>query len=159
MIKTKNDNALIIATSSLQCSFNEIMEDLFKTASYDINAAKQHFNKGKRSHIEIIFKDKATLQKYAAKGLMIKGRTYFGYIPTNARKSYHSIKCRNVLLGDKDEISDALRNAFENIGNVLSIRPLLIEGTLYLSDQWVVVFDTTDDSSLEERIPRFTHCQ
>ncbi|CAG8801711.1 21332_t:CDS:2, partial [Dentiscutata erythropus] len=86
-LKTKNDNTLIIATSSLQCSFNEIMEDLFKTAGYDINAAKQYFNRGKRSHIEIIFKDKATLQKYAAKGLMIKGRTYLGYIPTDARKS------------------------------------------------------------------------
>jgi len=156
-LKTKNDNALIITTSSLQCSFNEIMEDLFKTAGYDINAAKQHFNRGKRSHIEIIFKDKATLQKYAAKGLMIKGRTYFGYIPTDARKSYFSIKCRNVPLGDKNEISEALLEAFTDIGNVSSIRPLLIEGTPYLSDQWIVVFDTTDDSTLERRIPRFTH--
>src|SRR5260363_82422 len=88
---------------------------------------------------------------------MIKGRTYFGYIPTDARKSYHSIKCRNVPLGDKDEISDALRYAFENIGNVSSIRPLLIEGTPYLSNQWIVIFDTTGRLFFRGKNPRFTH--
>ncbi|CAG8566998.1 25221_t:CDS:2, partial [Gigaspora rosea] len=109
---------------NLQCSFNKIIEDMFKTARYDINAAKQHFNKGKRSHIEIIFKNKETLKKYVSKGLMIKERTYFGYIPTDAKKTYFSIKCRNVPLGNKDEISNSSYNAFECIGEVSSIRPL-----------------------------------
>ena len=156
-IKSKNDNALIIDISSLLCSFNEIMESLFKTAGFDICAAKQHFTRGRRTHLEVTFNDKDTLKQYATNGIEILNRTYFGYIPMDTRKSFLSIRCRNVPLGKKEEISEALLDAFESVGKVTSIKPLIIDGTPYTTDQWIIVFETTDDYDLENRIPRFTH--
>ncbi|CAG8677331.1 4790_t:CDS:1, partial [Paraglomus brasilianum] len=38
-----------------------------------------------------------------------------------------------------------------------TIKPLMIEGTPYLIDQWVVIFETTDDPDLEKHLPRFNH--
>src|SRR5260364_277690 len=157
LIKSKNENALIIDISGIHSSFNEIMESLFNTAKYDICAAKQHHARGRRTHLEVVFKDRDTLKQYAARGIEIMKRTYYGHIPVDARKTFMSIKCRNVPLGNKNKVSDALVDAFSNVGKIVAIKPLLIEGTPYISDQWIITFESTDDSDLEARIPRFTH--
>jgi hypothetical protein len=156
-IKSKNDNALIVEVQHLQSSFNEIMASLYEEVKQDIIAAKQHFKRGSRSHLEIIFTNKEKLKHYAINGIKILNYTYFGYIPTDLRKSFLSVKLRNVQLGDKDIISSLIKEAFEDIGQIASIKPLLIEGTPYLTDQWLIIFETTEDPELEGRIPRFTH--
>jgi hypothetical protein len=45
---------------------------------------------------------------------------------------------------------------FENFRKITAIKPLLIEGTSYATDQWVIIFKTTDDPELEARIPCYT---
>src|SRR5260363_66426 len=157
LIKSKNENALIIDISGIQSSFNEIMESLFNTVKYDICASKQQNARGRRTHLEVVFKDRDTLKQYAARGIEIMKRTYYGHIPVDARKTFMSIKCRNVQLGNKNKVSDALVDAFSNVRKIVAIKPLLIEGTPYISDQWIITFESTDDSDLEARIPRFTH--
>ena len=54
-IKSKNNNTLIIKISDLHNSLNEIMAFLYEGLGGDIVAAKQHFKKGLRSHLEIVF--------------------------------------------------------------------------------------------------------
>lgn len=154
-IKSKNDNALVFEISDLTHSFNEIMISLYEYAGQDIIAAKQHFNKGVRTHLEVVFDDKERLKHYATKGITIFNQTYYGFIPVDNRRSFLSIKVRNVPLNNKNKVSNALLEVFEDIGKVVSIKPLLIEGTPYATDQWIVVFETTDDPELESRIPRF----
>jgi hypothetical protein len=156
-IRSKNENALIIDIQSLKSSFNEIMTSLFESVKFDITAAKQHFTKGVRTHLEIIFTDKEKLGYYATKGINILNRTYYGYIPVDMRKSFLPVKVRNVPLGNKEALSDTIKDAFEDIGKIASIKPLLIEGTPYLTDQWIIIFETTEDPCLEDKIPRFTH--
>jgi hypothetical protein len=154
-IKSKNDNALILDIQSLTGSLNEIMVSLHETAGHDIVAAKPHIKKGTRTHLELVFASQEKLKQYATKGVEIFNKTYFGYIPTDSRKSFLTVKIRNVPLGNKETISDEIKKAFGNIGKVVSIKPLLIEGTPYLTDQWIVTFETTEDPDLEEKIPRF----
>ncbi|CAG8653064.1 20304_t:CDS:2, partial [Dentiscutata erythropus] len=109
-IKSKNNNALIINISRIH---------------YKVIAAKQHFKKGTHSHLEIIFANQNLLKEYANNGMMILGKTYYGYIPMDARKSFLPVKIRNVPLGDKNQISNLIQEAFEDIGNISSIKPLL----------------------------------
>ncbi|CAG8512255.1 7129_t:CDS:2, partial [Cetraspora pellucida] len=45
----------------------------------------------------------------------------------------------------------------KNIRQIASIKPLLFEGTSVCSDQWLITFETTEDSDLPSRIPRSTH--
>ncbi|RIB07978.1 hypothetical protein C2G38_2212870 [Gigaspora rosea] len=52
---------------------------------------------------------------------------------------------------------EQIKEAFQDIGNISSIKPLVYKGTSVLTNQWVVIFETTDDSDLASRIPRFTH--
>ena len=134
-IKSKNDNALVIDISQMLSSFNEITASLYENAKNDIVAIKQHLKKGSRSQLEIIFANHDLLKEYAVKGVRIFNRTYTGYIPTDARRSFLSVKVRNVPLGDKNKVSELIQEAFEDIGKVVSIKPLLIEGTPYLTDQ------------------------
>ncbi|CAG8725500.1 7552_t:CDS:2, partial [Gigaspora rosea] len=54
----------------------------------DIVAAKQHFRKGSRSHLEIVFTDQEKLKKYATKGVKILNKSYYRYIPTDSRNSF-----------------------------------------------------------------------
>jgi hypothetical protein len=134
-IRSKNENALMIDVQGLHSSFNEIMASLFNNLKEDIIAAKQHFTKGTCTHIEIVFEDRNKLKHHALKGINIFGRTYFGFIPTDARKSFLPVKIRNVPLGNKEAISDAIREAFGVVRRIASIKPLLIERTPYLTDQ------------------------
>ena len=116
-------------------SFNEITASLYENAKNDIVAIKQHLKKGSRSQLEIIFANHDLLKEYAVKGVRIFNRTYTGYIPSDARRSFLSVKVRNVPLGDKNKVSELIQEAFEDIGKVVSIKPLLNEGTPYLTDQ------------------------
>src|SRR5690242_16195555 len=154
-IKSRNDNALILDIKYLTGSLNKFMVSLHETAGSDIIAAKPHINKGARTHLELVFSSNEKLKRYASEGIQIFNRIYFGYIPSDARRSFLPIKIRNVPLGDKNLISEEIKKAFDNIGKIASIKPLLIEGTPYLTDQWIITFETTDDTELEERIPRF----
>ena len=131
------------------------MVSLFETAGSDILAAKPHIHRGVRTHLELVFVSKEKLKLYATRGVEIFNKVYYGYIPTDARRSFLSVKIRNVPLGNKEEISREIQAAFGDVGKIASIRPLLIEGTPYLTDQWIVSFETTDDSDLEKRIHRF----
>ncbi|CAG8674143.1 5934_t:CDS:1, partial [Paraglomus brasilianum] len=156
-IKSKNNNALIIDIHNIQSSFNEIMASLFESTKYDISAAKAHFTKGTRTHLEVTFIDKDKQRHYAAKGLEILRKTYYGYIPVDTRKTFLQVRCKNVPLGNKNDITEALRESFGSFGNIVSIKPMLIEGTPYVSDQWIITFETTEDPDLENKLPRFTH--
>src|SRR5690348_8672245 len=119
------------------------MISLYESVKQDVIAAKQHFKKGNRTHIEIIFSNKNTLSHHAAKGINIFNKSYFGYIPTDSHKSFLPVKLRNVPLGGKEEITTLIKDAFQDFGKIASIKPLVIERTLYLTDQWIVIFDTT----------------
>ena len=130
---------------------------MFEHVKYDVSAAKQHFTKGKRTHLELTFIDAEVRKFYATNGINIENKTYFGYVPTDGRKTFLPIKCRNVPLGNRLDISDALLSAFEDVGKIASIKPLLIDGTPYATDQWIIVFETTHDPELENNIPRFTY--
>ena len=156
-IRSNNNNALIVDVQGLQLSFNEIMTSMFEHVKYDVSAAKQHFTKGKRSHLELTFVNAETRRYYATHGINIENKTYYGYVPTDGRKTFLPIKCRNVPLGNKLDISDALQRAFEDVGKIASIKPLLIDGTPYATDQWIIVFETTNDPELENNIPWFTY--
>ncbi|CAG8763091.1 24325_t:CDS:1, partial [Cetraspora pellucida] len=52
-VRSKNNNALIIEIASLHNSLNKIMASLHEELGKDIIAAKQHFRKGLRTHLEI----------------------------------------------------------------------------------------------------------
>jgi hypothetical protein len=134
-IRSKNDNALILDIHNLNGSLNEIMISLYETAGRDIIAAKPHVNRGSRTHLELIFTNEEKLKYYATKGVEIYNRTYYGHIPVDSRRSFLPVKIRNVPLGDKEFISERIKNVFENFGKIASIKPLLIEATSYLTDQ------------------------
>ena len=111
------------------------MTSLFENIKYDIIAAKQHLTKGTRTHLEIIFTDQEKLKYYATKGITILNKTYYGYIPMDMKKSFLPIKIRNVPLGNKEALSATIKDAFEDIRKITSIKPLLIKRILYLTDQ------------------------
>ena len=134
-IRSKNDNALIIDIGNLDSSLNEIMVSLFETAGGDILAAKPHIHRGVCTHLELVFVNKEKFKLYATRGVENFNKVYYGYIPTDARRSFLSVKIRNVPLGNKEEISYEIQAAFGDVGKIASIRPLLIEGTSYLTDQ------------------------
>src|SRR5260364_419448 len=114
-IRLNNNNALIIDIQGLQLSFNEIMTSIFEHVKYDVSTAKQHFTKGKCSHLELTFVNAETRRYNATHGINIENKTYYGYVPTDSRKTFLLIKCRNVPLGNKLDISDALQRAFEDV--------------------------------------------
>ncbi|CAG8730855.1 28550_t:CDS:2, partial [Dentiscutata erythropus] len=105
-IKSKNDNTLII-------DIHEIMIKIFKEVGQDIVAAKPHMKKGSRTYLELIFVNKEELKHYTVNGINIFNKTYFGFIPTDTRKSFLPIKNRNVSLGNKADISKAIEETFK----------------------------------------------
>src|SRR5205085_11760719 len=102
-----------------------------------------------------IFINEEKLQDYAVKRVEIFNKTYLSSIPTDNKRLFLSVKIRNIPLLDKKLVSEAIKDVFEDVGKIISIKPLLIEGTPYLTDQWVIIFDTTNDPDLEKRIPRY----
>ncbi|CAG8768495.1 2386_t:CDS:2, partial [Dentiscutata erythropus] len=101
----------------------------------DIVAIKQYFKKSSYFQLEIVFTNQDLLKEYTTKGVQIFNRTYIGYISTDACKSLLIVKIKNVLLGDRTQVPDLIKEVFEDIGKIVSIKPLLIKGTPYLTDQ------------------------
>ena len=110
------------------------MASLYEEMRSDIIATKQHFKKGLRSHLEIVFPNQEWLEHYTTNGIKIFNENYYGYIPTDAKKSFLLVKVRNVMLGNKKYISNLVKEVFEDFGKISSIKPLLIEGTPYMTD-------------------------
>ncbi|RIB14207.1 hypothetical protein C2G38_2195797 [Gigaspora rosea] len=155
-IHTKNENALIFEVHSLEnISTTDIVEAMVTKVGEDLIAVKPIFTKNKRSHLEVVFAYEDKQQFYAAEGIMIFKQTLQGYILIKIRQSFLSVQLRNMPMGRRDFISEQIREAFQDIGNISSIKPLAYKGTSVLTDQWVVIFKTTDDSDLASRIPRF----
>ncbi|CAG8672100.1 8434_t:CDS:2 [Cetraspora pellucida] len=60
-------------------------------------------------------------------------------------------------IGDTKTISNQVFNAFQYVGQIASIKPLMFENTTVCSDQWLVAFETTKNPDLLSKIPRSTH--
>ena len=136
---------------------NDIIASLAVSLGEDLIAAKTHMSRGKRTSLEIVLKNKEKVQYYAAKGISLFKQTFFGYIPINLNRSFLTIKLKNTPMGNITNISDSILLAFQDIGQIDSIKPLLFEGTSICTDQWLVTFETTEDPDLVSRIPRSTH--
>src|SRR5690242_13240580 len=122
----------------------------------DLTAAKPVITKNRRTHLEIILPNEEKQQFYAAEGLTVFQQTLQGYIPVNIRRNFLSVRLRNAPMDKKEHISEKIKEAFQDIGTISSIKPLVYKGTSVLSDQWVVIFETTEDPDLPSRISRFT---
>src|SRR6185295_4957077 len=109
-------------------------------------------NKNRRTHLEVVFSDENKQQQYAAEGVTIFKQTLQGYIPINIRRNFLSVRIRNTPMGRKEFISDQIREAFQDIGVISSIKPLIHKGTSVMLDQWVIIFETTDDPDLTSRL-------
>ena len=107
---------------------NNIIVSLYENIGNDIVATKPHINRGTCIYLEIIFFNKEKLQDYRVE---IFNKIYFGSIPTDNRRSFLLVKIRNILLLDKKLVSKAIKDIFEDVRKIASIKPLLIEGTLY----------------------------
>lgn len=157
-IHTKNDNALIFNIQSLEnISINDIVAALYAKIGDDLIAAKPHYKRGKRLYLEVIFTSPEKQQMYAARGIVIFKQTLLGYIPVNLRCSFLPVRLRNVPMGHKDRISNLIKEATEDFGKISSIKPMVYEGTPVCTNQWIVIFETTEDPDLIKRIPRYTH--
>src|SRR6185295_7567758 len=117
-IKSKNDNALVFNIRNLNHSFNEIMVSLHEHVGLDVIAAKQHFAKGDRTHLELAFASNEQLKYYASKGIVIFNQTYYGFIPTDNRKSFLPVKVRNVPLNNKERVLKAILETFETFEKI-----------------------------------------
>src|SRR5437868_3890482 len=95
-IKSKNDNTLILDIYNLNGSLNEIMISLYDSVGCDIITTKPYINKGTCTYLELIFISKEKLKYYTTKGVEIFDKTYFEYIPTDMRRSFLSVKIRNI---------------------------------------------------------------
>src|SRR5260364_74810 len=60
-------------------------------------------------------------------------------------------------MGHKDHISNLIKEATEDFGKISSIKPMVYEGTPICTNQWIVIFEMTEDPDLIKRIPRYTH--
>ncbi|RIB24650.1 hypothetical protein C2G38_2168076 [Gigaspora rosea] len=121
----------------------------------DILGLKPHFTKGIRTHLGIIFKSYDNVQKNSTEGISLFNQTFLGYIPTNSRNSYLLVKLKNVPIDFQESITKEIKDTFEHVGKISSIKPLVFEGTSILSNQWVVIFDITNDPDITKRLPRF----
>jgi Zinc knuckle len=156
-ITTKNNNALIFDIRSLNdIQMNDIISTLYSKIGNDLVGAKPHYTRGKRTHLELVFSSEDKQQHYAKEGISLFRRSLLGYIPTNLRRTHLAIKVRNVPIGDKDFISNKLKEAFGDFGHIKSIKPLVYEDTPVCTDQWIILYETTEDPELEQKIPRHT---
>ncbi|CAG8507727.1 2306_t:CDS:2 [Cetraspora pellucida] len=68
-----------------------------------------------------------------------------------------SIRLRRVPIIDKDTISEEIKWAFDRVGTIIIIKLLLYKGTPIHSDQWVIIFNITEDVKLAEQMPRYVN--
>ena len=155
-ISTKNNNALMFDIQKLnKISINDIVSTLYGKMGADFIGAKPHFVRGTRMYLEIIFADEQKMRKYAKEGIDIFQQTFYGYISSRSNQELLSVRLRRVPITDKEVITEEIKEVFENVGTIKAIKPLLYEGTPIQSDQWVIIFDITEDSKLTQRIPRY----
>ena len=107
--------------------------------------------------LEVILKNKEKLQQYASEGIPLFRQTLFGYIPVNIRRSFLTVKLRGTPMGESKSIGNFILEAFRDMGQVVSIKPLFFEGTTVCSDQQLIIFEITEDPDLATRLPRSTH--
>ncbi|CAG8751812.1 8048_t:CDS:2 [Gigaspora margarita] len=136
LLANTNMTELIFKIHTLiNLSMNEIAVVLNKYIGNNIIGIKLHFTKEVRTHLEIIFKSREDVQKYCTNGINIFNQTFLGYIPTNSRNSYLSIKLKNVLIDFQNDITKEICKTFDYMGKISSIKPLVFEGTSILSNQ------------------------
>ncbi|CAG8540920.1 16340_t:CDS:2 [Racocetra fulgida] len=61
----------------------------------------------------------------------------------------------NIPIDFQEDITKEIKNTLEHVGKISSIKPLVFEGTSILSNQWVVIFDISDDPDIPKQMPRF----
>ena len=155
-ITTKNNNALMFDIQKLkEISMNEIVSTLYSKIGTDFIGAKPHFVKGVRSYLEIIFSNECKMRQYAKDGINMFRQTFYGYMSTRSSQELLSVRLRRVPITDKEVITEEIKAVFGRIGTIMAIKSLLYEETPIQSDQWVVIFDATEDYCLTSRIPRF----
>ncbi|CAG8773429.1 38133_t:CDS:1, partial [Gigaspora margarita] len=114
-ITTKNNRAAIFDIRTLNnISMTDIVVVLNKSIGKDILGLKPHFTKGIRTHLEIIFKSYDNVQKYSTEGISLFNQTFLGYIPTNSRNSYLSVKLKNVPIDFQESITKEIKDTFEH---------------------------------------------
>lgn len=136
-------------------SINDIVSTLYGKMGADFIGAKPHFVRGTRMYLEIIFADEQKMRKYAKEGIDIFQQTFYGYISSRSNQELLLVRLRRVPITDKEVITEEIKEVFENVGTIKAIKPLLYEGTPIQSDQWVIIFDITEDSKLTQQIPRY----
>ncbi|CAG8728872.1 5989_t:CDS:2, partial [Racocetra fulgida] len=157
-ISTKIRNALLFDIQKLnQISTNDIVATLYGKMGGDFIGAKPHFVKGTRMYLEIIFTDEQRMKDYSKKGMDMFQQTFYGYISSRTNQDLLSVRLRRVPIMDKEIISEKIRWVFDSVGTIMAIKPLLYKGTPIQSDQWVIIFDVTEDTNLTERIPRYVN--
>ncbi|CAG8720192.1 20177_t:CDS:2 [Racocetra fulgida] len=132
-IFTKN-NASIFDISSLEnISLNETISTTYVITGNDFIGAVPRHTKGKWTHLEIVFTDEEKQHHYATEGIGWKGSD-----------------------SNKKIISERIRKAFDDVGYIKSIKSLVYKNTPFCTNQWIILFDKTEDPNLEQRIPRHT---
>ena len=76
------------------------------------------------------------------------------YYASSGDRTYLNITMKNVPISESTSISNAIKNYFENICSIASIKPLFYAGTKFLSDQWQISLDITDKEEITKIIPR-----
>ncbi|CAG8590234.1 8561_t:CDS:2, partial [Cetraspora pellucida] len=146
-------------TDSMSQDWLEIMEDIEGSGNLcdDRAGAKLHFVKGTRMYLEIIFTDEQKMREYTKKGIDMFQQTFYDHISSRTNQDLLSVRLRRVPIMDKDTISEEIKWAFDEVGTIMAIKPLLYEGTPIQSDQWGIIFDITEDAKLAERMPRYVN--
>src|SRR6185436_9961892 len=60
-------------------------------------------------------------------------------------------------LGDTKFISNQIIEAFQDVGQIALVKPLLFEETNFCSDLWLITFETTEDPDITKRIRTNIH--
>ncbi|CAG8565209.1 1633_t:CDS:2, partial [Dentiscutata erythropus] len=109
---------------------NEIISTMYEKIGNDFVTAKPYYTKGRRTYFEVIFDNEERQNYYAAEGITLFRQTILGYISVNLRRTNLTVKLRNIPMGKKEIISNYIRE--------------------------IIVYKTTNDSEIKQRIPRHT---
>ena len=88
------------------------------------------------------------------KGITLFSQTLRGYYASSAGHTYLNITLRNMPISGKETLTDILKDTFDSICPIASIKPLLYASTKLLSDQWMVSLDITDKEQIVGKFPR-----
>jgi len=96
--------------------------------------AKFKFTKNGRTHLELVFYSYEELEIQLAKGIDLLGQNFKEYFTSVADHTYLNITFHNMLIYNKQALSDCLYETFEDICPVASIKPMVYSSTKFLSD-------------------------